>query len=158
MDSSCAPQELTTVDSFYGDVMTWIPFLNYWPFVRGFHQSPVDSRHKRLVLDSATLKNVGKNIIRTLYKQLAYITVTSLWAKWRLKSPTSRLFAQPSVQAQIKENIKVQRHWPFARGIHRSPMDSSHKGQWCGNVSVWWRHHESKQTNMTPRLSSRDVF
>ena len=23
-----------------------------------------------------------------------------------------------------------QGHWPFVRGIHRSPMDSPHKGQW----------------------------
>ena len=23
------------------------------------------------------------------------------------------------------------RYWPFARGIHRSPVDSLHKGQWC---------------------------
>ena len=25
-----------------------------------------------------------------------------------------------------------QRYWPFARGIHRSPMNSPHKGQWRG--------------------------
>ena len=31
----------------------------------------------------------------------------------RLKSPASRLFAQPIVQAQIKENIIAPRHWPF---------------------------------------------
>ena len=24
------------------------------------------------------------------------------------------------------------RYWPFARGIHRSPVDSPHKGQWRG--------------------------
>ena len=24
------------------------------------------------------------------------------------------------------------RYWPFERGIHRSPVNSSHKGQWCG--------------------------
>ena len=24
------------------------------------------------------------------------------------------------------------RYWPFVRGIHRSPMDSPHKGQWSG--------------------------
>ena len=24
------------------------------------------------------------------------------------------------------------RHWPFVRGIHRSPMNSPHKGQWRG--------------------------
>ena len=35
--------------------------------------------------------------------------VTSNWARWRLKSPASRLF----VQTQIKENIKASRHWPF---------------------------------------------
>ena len=23
-------------------------------------------------------------------------------------------------------------YWPFARGIHRSPVNSPHKGQWCG--------------------------
>ena len=33
-------------------------------------------------------------------------TVTSSWARWRHKSPPSRLFAQPFIQVQIKENIK----------------------------------------------------
>ena len=32
--------------------------------------------------------------------------------KWRLKSPASRLFAPPFVQAQIKQNIRAPRHWP----------------------------------------------
>ena len=30
-----------------------------------------------------------------------------------LKSPASRLFIQPFIQAQIKESIKAPRHWPF---------------------------------------------
>ena len=34
------------------------------------------------------------------------------------------------------------RHWPFVRGIHRSPVNSSHKGQWHGAlmfslIGVW---------------------
>ena len=34
------------------------------------------------------------------------------------------------------------RHWPFVRGIHRSPVNSSHKGQWRGAlmfslICVW---------------------
>ena len=33
-----------------------------------------------------------------------------------------------SAQAQIKENIKAPRHWPFVRGIHRWPVISPHKG------------------------------
>ena len=37
--------------------------------------------------------------------------MTSWWARWRLKSPASRLLTQPFIQAQIKENIKAPRHW-----------------------------------------------
>ena len=40
-------------------------------------------------------------------------TVTSQWARWRLKSPTSRLFTQAFIQAQMKESIEVPRHWPL---------------------------------------------
>ena len=24
------------------------------------------------------------------------------------------------------------RYWPFVQGIHRSPVNSPHRGQWCG--------------------------
>ena len=27
------------------------------------------------------------------------------------------------------------RYWPFVRGIHRSPVNSPHKGQWCGALT-----------------------
>ena len=37
------------------------------------------------------------------------ITVTSQWAQWRLKSPASRLFAQPLVQVQNN----APRNWPL---------------------------------------------
>ena len=42
------------------------------------------------------------------------------------------------------------RYWPFVRGIHRSPVNSPHKGRWCGAlmfsliivrlVTALWRH------------------
>ena len=35
------------------------------------------------------------------------------WARYRLKSPASRLFTQPFIRAQIKVNINVPRHWPM---------------------------------------------
>ena len=41
------------------------------------------------------------------------ITVTLQLMPRRLKSPASRLFAQPFVQAHTKENIKAQGHWPL---------------------------------------------
>ena len=30
------------------------------------------------------------------------------------------------------------RYWPFARGIHRSPVNSQHKGQWRGASCFLW--------------------
>ena len=44
---------------------------------------------------------------------LLIITMTSWWARWRLKSPALRLFTQRVIQAQINENIKALCHWPF---------------------------------------------
>ena len=31
---------------WHDDVITWKHFPHYWPFVRGFHRSPVNSPHK----------------------------------------------------------------------------------------------------------------
>ena len=44
------------------------------------------------------------------------------------------------------------RHWPFVRGIHRSPVNSPHNGQWCGAlmfslicawINNWVNNHEA---------------
>ena len=69
------------------------------------------------------------------------ISVMSLWERWRLKSPASRLCVQPFVQAQSKENIKDPRHW-FGEG--NPPVTggfSSQKASNAENVSIWLRHH-----------------
>ena len=44
---------------------------------------------------------------------MVYITVTSSWARLRLKSPASRFTAQLFIQAQLKGNIKAPRPWPL---------------------------------------------
>ena len=33
------------------------------------------------------------------------------------------------------------RYWPFVWGIHRSPVNSLHKGQWRGINENKWKHH-----------------
>ena len=47
------------------------------------------------------------------------------------------------------KNIHHPRYWPFVRGIHRSPVNSPHKGQWrgalmfslfCKRLKKQWRH------------------
>ena len=34
--------------------------------------------------------------------------------------------------------FRVTSHWPFVRGIHRSPVDSPHKGQWRGTLMFFF--------------------
>ena len=58
---------------------------------------------------------VSSDICRSMLNKLCpqTITMASQWVGWRLKSPASRLFTQPFIRAQIKENIKAPRHWPL---------------------------------------------
>ena len=37
----------------------------------------------------------------------------------------------------------LPRHWPFVRGIHRSPVNSPHKGQWRGALMFSWMWAET---------------
>ena len=62
------------------------------------------------------------------------ITVTSQWRRWDLKSPATRLFAQPFVQAQIKENIKVLHRWPLWRQSTSDRWISLTKGPITGKM------------------------
>ena len=47
---------------------------------------------------------------------------------------------------------KFPRYWPFVRGIHRSPVNSPHKGQWrgalifsliCAWINAWVNNREA---------------
>ena len=60
------------------------------------------------------------------------ITLTSQWTRWRLKSPASRLFTQPFIQTQIKENIKASRHWPLCGEFTGDRWIPRTNGQWRG--------------------------
>ena len=69
--------------------------------------------------------------------------MTSQWARWRLKSPASRLLIQQFIRVQIKENIKAPRHWPL---WGNSPVAGEFPSQMANNaqnVSIWWRHHDN---------------
>ena len=69
-------------------------------------------------------------------------TLTSQWAQWHLTSPASRLFAQPFVHAQIRENIKDPRHRPLggkSTGDRWFPFTKASNAE---NVSIWGLNHE----------------
>ena len=69
------------------------------------------------------------------------ITMTSQWEWWRLKSPASRVFSQPFLQAQIKENIKAPRHWPLCVEFtgHRWTTKGQWRGKCCNLMTSCWR-------------------
>ena len=62
-----------------------------------------------------------------------------LMGLWRLKSPASTLVAQPFIEAEIKENIKVLCHWPLCGEFTVFPAQTDSNEE---NASIWWRHHE----------------
>ena len=58
-----------------------------------------------------------------------------------LKSPASRLFTEPFIQTQIKENIKAPRHWPLCGEFTGTSEFPAQRASYAENVSIWWRHH-----------------
>ena len=67
------------------------------------------------------------------------ITVTSQWARWRLKSPVSRLFTQPFIKGADQRKHQSSASLAFVRRIHRLPVNSPHEGP--VTRKIWWRHH-----------------
>ena len=47
--------------------------------------------------------------------------------------------------------MTVARYWPFVRGIHRSPVNSPHKGQWRGDFFIFFDLRLNKRLNKPPR-------
>ena len=50
------------------------------------------------------------------------------------------MFAQPFVQAQIKENIKAPRHWPLWGESICDRWIPIAKASNTENIPIWWRH------------------
>ena len=105
----------------------------------------------RPVVQELLLENVPNIFISSVMKTYAklinsrynsrYITLTSKWPRWRLKSPASWLFTQPFIQMQIKENIKAPRHWPLCGEFTGTGEFPAQRASYAENVSIWWRHH-----------------
>ena len=82
--------------------------------------------------------------------------------------------------AQVHDNVikwkHFPRYWPFVRGIHRSPVNSPHKGQWrgasmfsliCAWINGWVnnreagdlrRYHAHYDVTVMPSLEHRETF
>ena len=84
--------------------------LNGFSVIINFQESPINIQEVQTSMKIETITKLTPNwVVKPHY----FIAVTSEWAWWRLKSPVSRLFAQPFVQVQIKDNIHAPIHWPL---------------------------------------------
>ena len=79
------------------------------------------------------------------------ITLQWQWARWRLKSPASRIIGS-TVLEQIKENIKTPCHWPLWGNPPLTGGIPSQRASNAENVPIWWRHHGKLQ--VTPKQVS----
>ena len=75
----------------------------------------------------------GVNSLRLSLMPVHYIVV--IITTMASQSPASRLFTQPFIQTQIKENNKAPRQFT---GTGEFPAQRANNAE---NVSIWWRHH-----------------
>ena len=69
-----------------------------------------------------------------------YIDVIMTTMASQITSLTVRLFTQPFIQTQIKENIKAPRHWPLCGEFTGTGEFPAQRASYAENVSIWWRH------------------
>ena len=101
--------------------------------------------------------NAKMILVAPLWLLLTVVFIrTTLWsARWRVKSPASRLFNQLFIQTQIKENIKAPRHWPLWGKFTGDQLIVPHNAQRSNNaenISIWWRHHVKWQPRARPTI------
>ena len=69
-----------------------------------------------------------------------------------VKLPVKFLSSANTSHDNVIKRKHFPRYWPFVRGIHRSPVNSLHKGQWrgalmfsliCARISDWVNNGEA---------------
>ena len=93
-------------------------------------------------------------IILLVIRVLTWV-ITSNFCMWKLL----HLSMARSRISYVGENVPISpwrhqikdfpRYWPFVREIHRSPLDSPHKGQWRGALmfSLIWTNWSNSWAN-----------
>ena len=83
--------------------------------------------------------------VKWYFYWIVNITLTSQWARRRLKSPSSPLFTQLFIQVQIKKTSKLRVTGLCAENSPGTGEFPAQKASNEENVSIWWRHHGNFQ-------------
>ena len=74
---------------------------------------------------------IPSNIYRYLWKKshTEFLVCDSGWSVWTM---WTSVHLHLDTHDDVIKWKHFPRYWPFVRGIHRSPVNSPHKGQWRG--------------------------
>ena len=124
---------------FHDDVFKWKHFPRYWPFVRGIHRSPVNSLQKgqwrRALMFSLIFAWINGWVNNRAAAILALLVEVPDLGPNCTHQIFSLRFLYYIVHDDVIKSKHFPRHWPFVRGVHRSPVDSPHRGQWRGALT-----------------------
>ena len=172
IDQRCFPEGMTasarqTIIKYIAVIIQWRMFacfdpgsfsilpriwcMRMWLFLSTFSlayfsvlekkQRLIESSRQRLI----GAKSPMENTFHELYTQFALCRV--VWLSTSLHTHTIQIYfsvcmhwqwSYRTMMTSSNENI----FWPFVRGIHRSPVNSPHKGQWRGALMftlIWAR-------------------
>ena len=99
----------------------------------GNHQWPIDSPHKKSTVWILEV-HIDLSLSMLLSKQSNYNDLR-LYDSLEWESMSACVFCI-AINVMFHDDVikwkHFPRYWPFVRGIHRSPVNSPHKGQWRG--------------------------
>ena len=87
-----------------------------------------------------------------LRRHRAHYDVTVMWSWFMQKANGVAWCGLTLIHDDIIKWKHYPRYWPFVRGIHRSTVNSPHKGQWrgalmftsiCTRINGWVNNHEA---------------
>ena len=92
-----------------------------------------------------TTKTVMLLLLLMMIMKMMVMIMTIYAGHWTSFNMLLMMYTRVNPDAYHDDVIKWKhfpRHWPFVRGIHRSPVNSPHKGQWRGAlmfslICVW---------------------
>ena len=128
----------------HDDDIEWKHFPHHWPFVQGIHRSLVISPHKgqwrgALIFSSiCAWPNCWANNREAgdLRRHRAHYDVHVMNINYTEIQHSAYLERERSDGKVYHDDVikwkHFPRYWPFVLGIHRSLVNSSHKGQWRG--------------------------
>ena len=117
----------------------------------------LETIHLQQIKLHTIMKLINKHTIPKRKFRILIPLISFYEAMWKWTIYTSRWVGIPMRFTEQNHDDVIKwkhfpRYWPFVRGIHRSPVDSPHKGQWhgalmfsliCARINGWVNNREA---------------